>query len=438
MLPVPAGAGPKVMPALALTVFTVGLWATGAVPEHRAAIAFFILALAFDVAPPAAVFSGFRSSAFWLVFGGVVIGVAANRTGLGRVLAHAFVRRLGGSYRQLIAGIVLGAVALAFLIPAAIARLIILMPIVLSLADHLGFGKGTRGRIGMVLATTLGSFFIPLTILPANLPNVVLAGVADSLYGITITYGEYLLMNFPVLGALKAVLLVAIIVVLFPDQIPKSVSPAAPPRLGPDGRRMVVIVSVTLLIWATDFVHGIAPGWVAVVAATICVLPRIGVIGLADFGRDTGFPMLLYAAAVLALGAVVSSSGAGALIADGLLTATRFQPGNDAYTYAVFSAISMTMSTFATLPGTIAVLAPFAAQVADAAGLGLLTVLMMLVNGFTTVFFPYQGAPILIGLRLGGLGMAEATRAMIVLSTLAVLTLLPLNFLWWRWLGYLN
>ena len=426
------------MPVLALTVFTVGLWATGAVPEYRAAIAFFILALAFDVAPAAAVFSGFRSSAFWLIFGGVVIGVAANRTGLGRVLAHAFVRRLGGSYRQLIAGIVLGAVVLAFLIPAAIARLIMLMPIVLGLADHLGFGEGTRGRTGMVLATTLGTFFIPLTILPANLPNVVLAGVADSLYGVAFTYGEYLLMNFPILGALKAVLLVVVIIVLFPDEIGEQGAVTAPARLGPDGRRLGVIVAVTLLVWATDFIHGIAPGWVAVVSATVCVLPGIGVIRPADFGRDTGFRMLLFVAAVLALGSVVASSGAGALIADGLLAATRFTPGDTVYTFGVFSAITMAMSTFATLPGTIVVLAPFAAQVADAAGLPLFTVLMMLVNGFSTIFFPYQSAPILVGLRLGGVSMAEATRVMLVLSTITVLTLLPLSFLWWQWLGYLG
>ena len=219
-LPVPAGTGPQVLPALALTVFTVGLWATGSLPEHITAVVFFVLALALGVAPPEVVLSGFWSSAFWLVAGGLIIGVAADRTGLGRFLAHAFVRRLSASYPRLITGIVLGAVVLAFLIPSAIGRLIILMPIILSLADKLGFAPGTRGRTGMVLATTMGSFFIPLTILPANLPNVVLAGVADSLYGLKITYGAYLLMNFPVLGALKALALVAVTCFFFNDPIP--------------------------------------------------------------------------------------------------------------------------------------------------------------------------------------------------------------------------
>lgn len=45
-LPVPAGTGPQVLPALALTVFTVGLWATGSLPEYITAVVFFVLALA--------------------------------------------------------------------------------------------------------------------------------------------------------------------------------------------------------------------------------------------------------------------------------------------------------------------------------------------------------------------------------------------------------
>ena len=60
------------------------------------------------------------------------------------------------------------------------------------------------------------------------------------------------------------------------------------------------------------------------------------------------------------------------------------------------------MSLFAILPGSIVVMAPFAAEVAEASGLPLLAVLMIIVNGFSTAIFPYQGGPIPVGLRLGG------------------------------------
>ncbi len=202
-------------------------------------------ALGFSVAPPEIVFSGLRSSAFWLVVGGVVIGVAAERTGLGRYLAHFFTRRLDASYLQLIAGIVVGAVALAFLIPSSMGRLVILMPIVLGLADNLGLKPGSKGRTGMVLATTFGTFYVPLTILPANLPNVVLAGVSDTLYDLSITYGVYLLMNFPVTGVIKGGFLISMISFMFREEIPKTIGRNDEPlKLHSDGRRLAMILSV--------------------------------------------------------------------------------------------------------------------------------------------------------------------------------------------------
>lgn len=437
-LPVPVETSADVLPALALTIFTVGLWATGALPEHITAVAFFVLALGFSVAPPEIVFSGLRSSAFWLVVGGVVIGVAAERTGLGRYLAHFFTRRLDTSYLQLIAGIVVGAVALAFLIPSSMGRLVILMPIVLGLADNLGLKPGSKGRTGMVLATTFGTFYVPLTILPANLPNVVLAGVSDTLYDLSITYGVYLLMNFPVIGAIKGGFLISMISFMFREEIPKTIGRNDEPlKLYSDGRRLAMILSVALVAWATDFMHGVPPGFVAMGAAFCCLFPGIGVVRLGELKISVGYQTLLFVIAILGVGAVISNSGAGTYIADEILKLVRFSPGETVHTYAAFSGLSLVFSLFATLPGAITIVAPFAGQVADSTGLPLIAVLMMIVNGFSTLFLPYQSGPIMVGLRLGNVNLATAARVMLPLAVITIVLLLPLNFLWWQWLGFL-
>ncbi len=437
-LPVPAETSATVLPALALTIFTIGLWATGALPEHITAMAFFAIAIGFSVAPLEIIFSGLRSSAFWLIFGGMVIGVAAERTGLGRYLAHFFTRRLDTSYPQLITGIVVGAVALAFLIPSAMGRLVILMPIVLGLAENMGLKPGSKGRTGMALAATFGTFYMPLTILPANLPNVVLAGVSDTLYNLSITYGFYLLMNFPVTGAIKGGFLVVIICFMFRDEILKAPEHNSEPlKLNSDGWRLMVILSIALVAWATDFVHGISPGIVAMVAAFFCLFPGIGVVRIRDFKTSIGYQPLLYVIAILGVGAVISSSGAGTLIANEILKVVQFSPGEPVYTYAAFSGLSMVFSMFSTLPGAITIIAPFAGQVADSSGLPLIIVLMMIVNGFSTLFMPYQSAPIIVGLRLSNVSVATATRVMLLLAAITIVVLLPLNFLWWQWLGYL-
>lgn len=437
-LPVPEGRPPAVLPVMAITLFTVGIWATGVLPEHHGSLIFFVLAMMSAVAPPEVVFSGFSSTAFWLVFGGVIMGSAAEQTGLGAYLGSQFLKRVGGSYPRLIVGIVAGAAALAFLIPTAMGRLILLLPIIFGLAGKLGFESGSNGRRGMVIALVLGSIFIPLTILPANVPNAVLAGAAESLHGVSITYGIYLLMNFPVTGVLKSVVMVALILLIYPARTPETEDvDLDEERLSREGKRLAWILLVTLVVWATDFLHGIAPGWVAMASAILCLLPGIGVLPADRFRSSINIEVLLFIAGVLGLGNVIASSGTGSLIADNLLAYANFSPDTPAWTYAVFSGAGMVMQFFATLPGTIVILAPFADTVAAASGLPVLTVLMMLVNAFTTVFFPYQTAPILIGVRLGGLTVVDAVRIMVPLAIISIIALLPLNYFWWKLLGYI-
>ena len=72
--PAPDGIASTAMPALALTLFTVTMWASGALPAHVAALVFFLVASVFAVAPAPVVFAGFQSSAWWLVFSGLVKG----------------------------------------------------------------------------------------------------------------------------------------------------------------------------------------------------------------------------------------------------------------------------------------------------------------------------------------------------------------------------
>lgn len=437
-LPDPQGAANGAMQALALTLFTIGLWATGAIGEHLTALIFFVLAMIFAIAPPAVVFSGFASTAFWLVLGGMIMGTAADHTGLGRYLGAIVMRRVGGSYPRLIAGIVIGAGAVSFLIPTAMGRMMLLMPIVLGLADRIGFEKGSNGRRGMVLALTLGCIFLPLTVLPANVPNAILAGAADAIPGVSITYGTYLLMNFPINGVLKSAVMIALILLLFPAKTPEgAVLDEAPEPLGPEARRLALILAVTLAVWASDFLHGISPGWVAAASGVVCLLPGIGVLPSDKFRAAMNVEVLLYVAAVLGLGNMIASTGAGNIAADRLLAYADFSPESPAWTYAAFSGTAIIMQLFATLPGTIVVLTPFTPDIAAASGLPVLTVLMMLVNGFTTVFFPYQTAPILVGIRIGGIAIADGIRVMVPLAIISILTLLPLNYFWWRLLGYM-
>ncbi len=438
VLPAPAGVGPAVMPAAALAVLTVGLWATGALAPHLTALTFFLLAMLFAVAPPAVVFSGFHSSAFWLVFGGLVIGVAVRRSGLAERAARAFASRLDASYPAVIAGIVAIGTVMAFFVPSSLGRVLILTPIVLALADRLGFAAGSRGRAGMALAASLGTVLPGFGILPANVPNMVLIGASETLYGIAPSYGAYLLRHFPVTGALKALALVACICLLLPDRPrPSAHAAAGEEETSGDGaaRRLMVILGVSLALWASDFVHHISPAWIALGAALACLLPRIDMVPPSAFNGEVNYGSMFYVAGVLGLGAVVSDSGLGDALARALVEAIGFTPGEHGRNFATMSILTMVVGLATTIPALPAVMTPLGAGFADATGLPLETVLMTQVIGFSTIILPYQSPPIIIGVQLAGVRLGDAVRVTLATTAVTVVALLPLNYLWWSVLG---
>ena len=247
------GLAPKVAQAGGITFLCMGLWATGLLPEFVTALLFFAVATLSGVGSTSGVFSGFGSSAFWLVLSGLIIGAAMSKTGLGTRVARALVRPLSGSYVRLIAGVVGISYGLAFVMPSNMGRITLLLPVMLALADEVRLVPGSRGRTGVVLAAGFGTFLLSTSILTANVPNLVLAGTVEALYKMPLGYVPYLVLHAPVLGVLKGLLLIGLICIMFPDHVrPMSISAAAGGPLTVAEWRLTVILATTLGLWVTD------------------------------------------------------------------------------------------------------------------------------------------------------------------------------------------
>lgn len=433
----PAGSLPVPGSAAGLAVLAIGLWATGVLPEYLTALLFFTLAMLLKVVPAQVVFSGFESTALWLIFGGLVIGVAIKRTGLGERIASRLAVRLGTSYAGLIVGMVTVGTALAFLMPSSMGRVVLIVPIALAICDRVGFGETRKGRSGVVFAAVLGCHIPAFAILPSNVPNMVLVGGAETLYGWTPVYGEYLLLHFPVLGAVKAGLVAAVILWMFPDTLSRKPEPPPSAPLSRDERRLSLLLTVALLFWVTDFVHGISPAWIGLAAAVICLVPAVGLVPAKSFNQDISFGSLFYVSGIMGLGAMVDATGLGKALAGAFLTVLPLEPGHAAVNFVSLTLTGILIGPFTTLPGQPAVLTPLAGQLATASGLPLESVLMLEVLAFSTLLVPYQSAPMIIGTHLGGQSLGAATRLVAVLALLTLVVALPLDFLWWRLLGWI-
>lgn len=421
----------------ALLVLCMGLWATALVPEIVTALLFFALAMLLRLGTADTVFSGFAASAFWLVLGGMIVGQAMTRTGLGARLGRQLAGHLGGSYPRFIGGLVGFSVALAFVMPSNLGRIALMIPVTLALCDAFGLGAGRPGRVGAVLAVGVATPILSAAILPANVPNLVMAGAAESLLGLHLAYLPYLWLHGPVLALVKGVLLTALVVRIFPDRLERGAAPpeALPPP-SPAERRLMVILGLTLALWVTDSLHGIAPAWVGLAAGVVCLMPRVGVVGAEAFGQislRTGF----YIAALLGLVALVTATGLGARLGQALLALAPLEPGANGLNYAVLTGISVALTLLVTANGAPALYTALAGELARASGLDPMSVVMVQVAGYSTLFFPYQAPPIVFAGELGGVSLRDATRLTLAFGIASFLVATPLNYLWWRALGRL-
>lgn len=435
-VPPPAGVTINVMHTAALLVLVMGLWATGALPEALTALLFFSLAVLLQIARPEVIFSGFTSGTLWLVLGGLVIAEAVRMTGLGERIARAALGTRVWTYPQLVTATVLVAVMLAFLMPATVGRILLLVPILAAVAERHGLAPGSPGHNGVLFAVIVTSFQCGTAILPANAPNLVLAGAAETLYGVQLIYAEYLWAQFPVMGIIKGALIVAIICRMFPAQTRAAGQAVDLKPISGNEKRLAVIVLVSLALWATDFLHGIRPGWIALAAAVVAMLPRIGAVPATVFQERVKFGTFFYIGAVLGLGAVMLDTGLSKAIGDGLLEVVRLAPDADASNFIVLSVLSTAASMIVTNPAQPALLSPLAGHFAEAAGWPLKAALMTMAVGFSTLLLPYQAPPVVVGMQLAGLKLRDALRLTVPLALISIFALIPLHYLWWRIIGY--
>ena len=171
--------------------------------------------------------------------------------------------------------------------------------------------------------------------------------------------------------------------------------------------------------------------------ATILLLPKIGLVGRKEFNEQINFGSMFYVAGIMGLGAIVDKSGLGVRLASAILSVVPLAPGEAFANFFGLATVSTIVGMVTTLPGVPAVLTPLAGQMAQASGMSLEAVLNSQVLGFSNPILPYESAPLVVAMSLGGERTGPAQIMCLLLAAITILALLPLDFLWWRLLGWI-
>jgi len=420
---------------LAVTLITISLWSTGVVAPALGAVIFFFAATIFSLGPPSIIFSGFQAPATWLVFGGLVISLCLKNTKLDITIVGYLLRFTSFKYFPICYGIFLASFFISFFVPSASARVALLVPIIIMFGEKIGFKPKSLGNNGLVLSATMGTMTPAFGILPSNVPNVALLGASESIKNITFSYGEYFLLNFPVLGIGALIFYPMVIGFIFAQEPEKQFTEIYKDKMEAKQKRLLFILILALLFWTTDGYHQISPAWVALGASVLCLLPKLGVLsGKALANLD--FSQVIFVAGIIGLGGIASYSGAGAYIAEIIIRIMPMDKVGNFATFYLVVCLSWIIGVLTTLPAQPSILVPIASDISVACGWSIKSVLMTPVISWSIFPFFYQAPPLVLAVALGQLRVVWVTRMLFYYMIIGLLVLLPLHYLWGTSLGY--
>ncbi|WP_306601890.1 SLC13 family permease [Geothrix sp. 21YS21S-2] len=320
-------AGPALTPegrkCLALSLLAVIWWAMGVAHPGFTALFLLLSWVLTKAAPPAVVFRLWTTPLIYIVVGGYMIAAAVENSGLGKRIAYNFILKYVNSFTSIVAsGYILGLI-LSFMIPHPWPRSFMIMAVMGIIIKATKLEPKYAASIG--LSVFAGSVPISMILLTGDSAiNVVAMNYA----GMEASWLKWALyMGVP--GVIASLLTFFMHVTIFKApkdfKIQKEEIREQLKGLGAMNRAEKVVitwVSIAILFWATDFLHHIHPGWIALGAGIMLSMPTVGDVLKAPDWNKFGLGTLFFLTAALGIGTVGGVTGMNKWLAGVLLPST--------------------------------------------------------------------------------------------------------------------
>jgi solute carrier family 13 (sodium-dependent dicarboxylate transporter), member 2/3/5 len=309
----PLNVDPTIKHVFAVVGFMVIAWITQALDYALAGLIGCFLFWALGIVRFPIAFSGFANDTAWFLFGALLIGVIATRSGVARRLAYRIMLWVGITYPRILLGLVVTDFLLTFVVPSGIARVVIMAAIALGLIEAFGAARGSNVARGMFLILTYTANIFDKMII-AGAGSITARGLIEKVGGVEVLWSQWFLAFLPC----------SIITVLVAWRLTLWLYPPEQVRLeggyeflreelrrmGPLSRsewKSASLIAAAIVLWLTDFMHHISPSVIGIGVGLFALLPYVGVLKIEDMRRLNYMPVFFVAAAV-SMGTVMETA----------------------------------------------------------------------------------------------------------------------------------
>lgn len=431
------GISPQGKMSLGLTLMTVLFWTFQTVQSGYASGLYLVLLIIFKVAEPSVVFSPFLSSTIYLVIGAYLIASAVKLSGLGERIAYAFIIKFVHSYKSIIYSIFMLTFILSIIIPHPWPRAFIIMSVMDVVIKSANIASGDKSKIGFaVFAAAVPISMIFLT------GDSVINPLTVQASGESISYIQWFIFMGPP-NIIASILTCALILILFKPTSEVKINKAEIKNklitlgaLSKIEKRTVVWLIIAVVLWMTDFIHGIEIGWITFLIAMLMSFPVIGAVLSPKQWQEVPINVLLFLGAAMAISKVGSVTGMNQWIAETVLPS--YVPSNPYLLAIIIASISIILhmilgSVVAVLGIAVPALLIFTLPI----GINpVVTTLLVCTSISTHYILPFHHLNLLVGLgdENGYYGQEEVIRLGIPL-TLVVFIVVIFEVFYWKLIG---
>ena len=304
---------PVTQHAFAIVGFMVVAWITRAMDYALAGFIGCFLFWALRIVTFPVAFSGFANDTAWFLFGALLLGVVATRSGIARRIAYFVMLRVGVTYPRILLSLIVTDFLLTFIVPSGIARVVIMASIALGLAEAFNSPPGSNVSRGMFLVLSYTANIFDKMII-AGAGSITARGLIEKIGGVEVLWSYWFVAFLPC-SIITVLVAWWLTLKLYP---PEKVAleggydylRAEMTKLGSLSlleKKAALLMTAAILLWLTDFLHHISPSVIGIGVGLFALLPRVGVLEIEDMKQLNYLPVFFVAAAI-SMGTVMQAT----------------------------------------------------------------------------------------------------------------------------------
>ncbi|KLU16369.1 MULTISPECIES: SLC13 family permease [Xenorhabdus] len=420
--------GEKANTGLALMVFVGVLWLTEAIHVTITALCIPILAVGMGLMNTGDALKSFANPIIFLFFGGFALATALHIQGLDRLIANRLLMIARGRLSVAVL-LIFGITALLSMWISNTATAAMMLPLILGILANLDVRTERNTFVFVLLGVAYSASIGGLGTLVGSPPNAIAAAQLGMDFFTWMKYGV------PMVIVLMPVMIGVMYLMLRPNLNHKFDLELE--HLEWNGKRVIAmgIFLLTVVCWIFSSLISDALGGVkdldTIIAVSAAIL--IGITGVSTWSQiqnNTEWGVLMLFGGGLTLSAVLKNSGASEVMANGMAEAFGASPW-----FVIIIAIAtfiIFLTEFTSNTASAALLVPIFATVAEALGMPIMVLTMIIGIGASCAFMlPVATPPNAIVYGTGYIKQVEMVRVGIVLNLVCIAIISAIAWFFW-------